>query len=169
VFAKKPKAEGICCHWPLGILGTLFYDEVVLDSGSARSEPEFMRGEDYAMLILKMAAEKKYNEYLNSKPNLEGTIVIKFTVTHSGRVINDTILSSTTKNEKFDKDIRKLLRESRWKEIDSGTTTATVPFTFWKSVDDFRRDNPENRIPDSLSLINYLNREFPHLHIEVVD
>jgi hypothetical protein len=92
VFAKKPRAEGICCHWQLGTLGVIYYDEVVLDSGSARSFGKFMI-KDYAMSHLQSAVEGKYNEYLNSNPNLEGTIVIKFTVTHNGRVINDTILS----------------------------------------------------------------------------
>jgi TonB family protein len=85
------------------------------------------------------AVHAVYDEYLVSNPKLEGTVVVKFTIGNDGFIISDSILSSTTKNKKFDEDIRAALRKCKWKSNASGTTTVTFPFTFWKSEKDYYR------------------------------
>jgi TonB family protein len=126
-----------CCDWHYDSEYGEPHDVITLDSGSVRFKIEFIRSR--AMINIKASALKIYNKYLESNPYLEGTIVVQFTVTHDGNVINDTILSSTTKNKKFDEDIINSICNYKWEKIDKGTTTVTVPLTFWKSKEDFHK------------------------------
>jgi TonB family protein len=151
---------GRCCDWKSGdrYNDSKFkpYDVIVLDSGSARSESEFMT--DRAVDELSFSIFIEYNRYLRVNSYLKGTIVIKFTVKHDGSVINDTILSSTTGNKKFDKRIREKIKNiniCKWKEIGKGTTTVTVPITFWTTeeslyYDKFIMEQREKKKNDSL-------------------
>jgi len=141
VFATKhtvrsPRYDGICCPW--------FYDEqnepyedIILHSGSALSVHHIMNWFD--RYYIANAVHAVYDEHLVSTPKLEGSVVIKFTIGHKGFIVNDTILSSTTKNKKFDEDVRAALRKYKWTANANGTTTVTFPFTFWKSSESYYR------------------------------
>jgi TonB family protein len=154
--------DGVCCDWSDSSGPPL--DIIVLDSGSIRSMKEFEYSTSMLMLYFYTAAT--YDKYLDLNPGLEGTIVIKFIITHDGKVINDTILSSTTGNKKFDEKVKNNLHHCKWQEISiwkritgkNVTTTVTLPITFWKSRKDFRMSKPALRAVDSI--VKYHNQKF---------
>ena len=133
----KYRYNGMCCDWyydgyyddgeP--------YDNIILHSGSALSMFGIMNYSRQECIAESL--HPTYDKYLTSNPKLEGTVVIKFTIDHIGYIVYDTILSSTTKNKKFDEDVRTSIHKCKWQKTDSGTTTITFPFTFWKSKDDY--------------------------------
>ena len=125
--------DGACCHWHKDSSGKLPYDIIVVDSNSAISKNEFMIGNESKLSELRFLLKKIHFQHMYSNPDLEGTITIRLTINHNGSVINDKILSSTTKNRKFDEDIKNAIRKCEWRKINSGTTTVTIPITFWKS------------------------------------
>lgn len=71
----------------------------------------------YPMICAEYFAHEIYNNYLSSSPNLAGVIFLKFMVNDNGFVINESIFLSTTENEKFDEDIKSMLRRYKWQKI----------------------------------------------------
>jgi hypothetical protein len=136
----------MCCDWFYESKSEP-YDEIILHSGSARSMSKFFKYGIQACIADTTIG--RYGKYLDYNPNLKGTVVIKFTIGSEGSIVNDTILSSTTKNRKFDKYIKDGLHKCKWDEIDSGTSTVTFPFTFWKSKDDYHRSKKQKKIQSS--------------------
>jgi len=111
---------------------------VVLDSGSALPKSYFIEG--YEMSALSHSVRQIHKEYVYSGQAVSGIMVVRFTISCGGSVVNDTILYSTVKNQKFDADIRGEVRKNKWKEDDSGSTAVTFPLTFWKTRKDYEDD-----------------------------
>jgi hypothetical protein len=110
VFAQDRRA---CCDW-YNTYNLPPYDVIVLDSGSVLSMEYIYK--NFGLQRYAVLAKNIYEKYLDSNTDLEGTVVTKFTITHEGCVINDTILSSTTGNKEFDKEIREVLYKWIWDE-----------------------------------------------------
>jgi len=110
-------------------------NSVKLEKNSARTEPEIM-------LVIKNRMPSLINIYRKLELSLEGTVTMKFIVNAEGYVVDNTILSSTTKNGKFDDEIKKMVDFWRWKEIEEGETTVTIHFKFCKLMLDL--DNNDN-------------------------
>lgn len=133
--------RGVCCKWSFAwkynerAWEGEDYDGIVLGSGSALSKEEFMKGLAYMAYPL----TAKYDEYLDSNPKQKSRIskiILKFTIETDGSIVNDTILSSTTGNKKFDKEIKNVLHipwTEKWEKNSNGSTTAIVPITFWSA------------------------------------
>jgi TonB family protein len=71
-----------------------------------------------------------HREYLKSYPGFKGTVTLKFTITADGNISNINVVSSTTDYTKFDDAVENMVSAWRWKFIESGNTTVTVPFKF---------------------------------------
>jgi TonB family protein len=123
-----------------------------LHAGSARPMRDIMRRDH--MEYIANAVHNVYDKYFHLDDNLKGTIVIKFTISHDGFVVNDTILSSTTENKEFDDEIINALRKRRWKKIKSGKATLTFPFTFWRNTHDYYRSKKSKTTEDLCSSLN---------------
>lgn len=71
-----------------------------------------------------------YNKYLEKDPAFEGKVVLKFTIGTNGDVLSISIVSSSTNNDKFDKEIKKKVSSWNFGKAEGGNTTVTIPFTF---------------------------------------
>ena len=71
-----------------------------------------------------------YNKSRKKHPDLEGTVTLKLTIIEDGSISDISIKSSTTGKKDFDKEIKDTVSRWKFKKIDSGTTTVTMPFTF---------------------------------------
>jgi len=71
-----------------------------------------------------------YDRYLKNKPGFIGKVALKFTVAPSGDITSINITSSTTRYPDFDNAIKDQVSKWKWKAINSGNSTATVPFEF---------------------------------------
>jgi len=91
-----------------------------------RSREEIMQVVDENMPALK----KLYREHLKQKPGFSGKVILKFTVAASGKIIDINIISSTTGYDKFDRAVKNTVATWKWKAINSGNTTPTIPFNF---------------------------------------
>jgi len=78
----------------------------------------------------KPALNKLYREHLKQKSGLSGKVVLRFTIEASGKVANINIVSSTTKYAKFDNAIKDAVAAWKWKPIEKGNITTTIPFNF---------------------------------------
>jgi TonB family protein len=74
--------------------------------------------------------KNRYNNSLNLKPGFNGKVTLKFTIAPSGEIVSISIVSSTTGYAKFDNDVKNMVATWKWKVIESGNTTATIPFNF---------------------------------------
>jgi hypothetical protein len=74
-------------------------------------------------------------KYLNQKPDfIGGDIVLKFTITPSGDVINISTLSNTTNNADFYNAVKdNLLTKWKWKAKEVNNTTAAIVYGCWNS------------------------------------
>lgn len=86
--------------------------------------------------IMKVVKQRKpalrniYNKYLEKDPAFEGKVVLKFTIGTNGDVLSISIVSSSTNNDKFDKEIKKKVSSWNFGKAEGGNTTVTIPFTF---------------------------------------
>jgi len=136
---RSVSSGGRCCKWSFAwkqndrVWEGDDYDGIVLDSGSVLSKEEFMKGLAYIAYPL----TTRYDEYLDSNSEQKSKsikIILKFTIEADGSIVNDTILFSDTGDKKFDNEIRNVLHipwTKKWEGSGKGTTTATVPVTFW--------------------------------------
>jgi len=100
-----------------------------IDMGSgdgSRSKAEIM-----AVVNARMPGIRNiYNKYLKLKPELNGKVILKFTIAPSGDIVEINIVSSTTDYGEFDNAIKNMVATWKWKAIKSGNTTTTIPFNF---------------------------------------
>lgn len=71
-----------------------------------------------------------YTKYLKKNPGFSGKVTLKFTISPSGEVINNIIVSSSTGYSDFDNEIKKTVSTWTFGKVKSGNTTVTIPFTF---------------------------------------
>lgn len=71
-----------------------------------------------------------YRRFMKNKPNFAGRVKVNFTIASDGSVSSATIVSSTTGYAGFDNDIKNAVSRWRFNQVESGTTTVTIPFTF---------------------------------------
>jgi len=81
-------------------------------------------------IAYKLSLRSIYNSYLKQKPYFSGSIILKYDILPSGEVTNVEILSSTTDHPDFDKDIKNKIATFKYKEIESGNSTAILLFNF---------------------------------------
>jgi len=104
-----------------------------IDMGSgdgSRSKAEIM-----AVVNARMPGLRNiYNKYLKLKPGFSGKVTLKFTIAAGGDIINISVVSSTTGYGEFDDAIKNTVATWKWKAIQSGNTTPTIPFNFEDSA-----------------------------------
>ncbi len=71
-----------------------------------------------------------YNNYLKKKPGFSGKVTLKFTITPKGDVTNIIIVSSTTDYPEFNEAVKNEVAKWKWKAIEGGSVTPTIPFKF---------------------------------------
>lgn len=71
-----------------------------------------------------------YRRFLMQKPDFAGTVKLLFSITPDGKVVDATILSSSTGFPEFDEEVK--IAVSRWSfgPVKSGKTSVTIPFAF---------------------------------------
>lgn len=95
-------------------------------SGASRSASDIMK-------IVKQRTpglRHIYNKHLKKVPGFDGKVTLKFTIAPGGEIISISLVSSTTGNSAFDKDIKDAISRWTFGAIKSGNTTVTIPFTF---------------------------------------
>ena len=74
-----------------------------------------------------------YNGYLENDPDLNGKIVVNFTIEAPGEVSEITVKESTIGNQDFDKEVCSEIKTWRFEKIEgSESQTITYPFVFSK-------------------------------------
>jgi len=101
-------------------------DNIDMASDAVRSKAEITAVFNARMPDLKSI----YNKYLLLKPGFSGKVTIKFTIAPSGDIVSISIVSSTTGYGEFDNVIKEQVSRWKWNRIESGNTTATIPFSF---------------------------------------
>ena len=71
-----------------------------------------------------------YNKRLKNNSDLHRVITLKLTITANGKIVDVSIVSSTTKDYDFDAIIQEKVNRWTFGKIKSGITTITIPFTF---------------------------------------
>ena len=71
-----------------------------------------------------------YKKSIKKHPGLEGTVTLKFTIIEDGSISDISIKSSTTGKKDFNKEVKEAVSRWKFKKVDSGSTTVTIPFTF---------------------------------------
>jgi len=100
-----------------------------IDMGSgdgSRSKQEIMQVINARMPGLRNI----YNKHLKLKSSFTGKVTLKFTIDASGDITAISIVSSTTSYPEFDEEVKKMVSTWKWKAIQSGNTTPTIPFNF---------------------------------------
>jgi TonB family protein len=160
-------------------------DVVVVDSGSAFPNSYFIGYRPvtenqnwkgvWEMARLASSVREIHEKHIDSGHDVSGIILVKFTINLDGSVVNDSILFSTTENQKFDTNIRNAVRERKWEGNESKTTTVTFPLTFWKTKDDYETGRGsffntyrfagtfDNKKKDELNILLRGYPEFDHL------
>ena len=86
--------------------------------------------------VIKIARQRSpglrhiYNRFIKKHPGLEGTVTLKFTIIEDGSISDISIKSSTTGKKDFNKEVKVAVSLWKFKKVDSGSTTVTIPFTF---------------------------------------
>jgi TonB family protein len=109
------------------------------------SEPKFVKGcsltggrsrPDIMRVVMQNIASLKYeySKRLREKPDLAGTIVVKFVVDPKGSVIACQIVESTMKDPDLEKRIIEKIKRWVFDKVDdkTGTTEVVYPFVFGK-------------------------------------
>jgi len=109
-----------------GMLGGLMSGGGDSSKDGARSRAEIMAVVNQRVNGLKSV----YNRYLKNKPGFTGKVVLKFTIAPSGDITTISVVSSTTGYPEFDNAIKEQVSKWKWKQIKSGNTTPTIPFSF---------------------------------------
>jgi TonB family protein len=78
----------------------------------------------------KVSIRMSYEKYLNRIPDLAGKIIIRFTISVTGRVTSIKIVENTTNNQDLEKDIVRKMKMWRFEEVTEGDVTVTYPFVF---------------------------------------
>jgi len=100
--------------------------DIDVASGSSRSRAEIMAVTNQRVNGLKSI----YYRYLENKSGFAGKVTLKFTIAPSGDITSINITSSTTSYPDFDNAIKDQVSHWKWKTINNGNTTVTVPFEF---------------------------------------
>jgi TonB family protein len=100
--------------------------DIDMGSGGARSRAEIMAVVNQRVNGLKSI----YNRFLKNKPGFKGKVTLKFTIAPSGDIVSISIVSSTTGYPEFNNAIKDHVSHWKWKQINSGNTTPTIPFNF---------------------------------------
>jgi|GEM_PF-1020645 len=100
--------------------------DIDMGSDASRSKAEIMQVVNARMPGLRNI----YNKYLKEKPGFSGKITLKFTIASSGEISSTNIVSSTTNYSDFDNAIKNMVATWKWKAIEGGNTTPTIPFNF---------------------------------------
>ena len=110
-----------------GGLKTPSAKDIDMGSGdSSRSKAEII-----AVVNARMPGLRNiYNKYLKLKPGFSGKVTLKFTIAPGGDIVSISIVSSTTGYGDFDNAVKNMVATWKWKKIQSGNTTPTIPFTF---------------------------------------
>jgi TonB family protein len=74
-----------------------------------------------------------YKKYLEADPNLEGKLVVSFTVAASGAVTACSVVSSTLGNAAIDQEVCDHIMTWRFPPIDAGDVTVVYPFVFFSA------------------------------------
>lgn len=74
-----------------------------------------------------------YNKYLKKKPGFAGVVKMKFTIAPNGEIVSISMASSTTGFDEFDSEIKNNVSRWRFTQVESGSTTVTIPFIFSES------------------------------------
>ncbi|MCQ2098207.1 MAG: TonB family protein [Fibrobacter sp.] len=89
--------------------------------------------------VLKVAQQRRpgirhiYNKYLKKKPGFAGVVKMKFTIAPNGEIVSISMASSTTGFDEFDSEIKNNVSRWRFTQVESGSTTVTIPFIFSES------------------------------------
>ncbi|MDR3000346.1 MAG: TonB family protein [Fibromonadaceae bacterium] len=111
---------------PQGTVKTPDLEDIDIDSDASRSKPEIRQAVEARMPSLR----RIYSDYLKEKSNISGKIIFKFTIVSSGEIIDISVISSTTGFPEFEKEIQRKIATWKWKAIEGGNTTVTIPFNF---------------------------------------
>lgn len=71
-----------------------------------------------------------YNKFLKMKPGFAGKVTLRFTIAPSGEVTKISVASSTTGYKEFDDEIKTAASRWKFKRIEDGNTTLSIPFSF---------------------------------------
>ena len=95
-------------------------------AGSSRSASEIMK------IVRQRTPGLRhiYNKHLKKNPGFQGKVTLRFTIAPGGEIISISLVSSTTKYNVFDNEIRDAVRRWTFSKVKSGNTTVTIPFTF---------------------------------------
>jgi TonB family protein len=74
--------------------------------------------------------QSRYNQELKSNPDLEGKVIVRFTIAENGSVTSASVVSSTIGNSAIESTITSSLRSAKFQPSSMGTTTVTYPFYF---------------------------------------
>ncbi|MCQ2102662.1 MAG: TonB family protein [Fibrobacter sp.] len=73
-----------------------------------------------------------YNKFLKERPGFQGRVTLKFQVAPEGNVSSISIVNSTTGYDEFDEEISNAVGKWRFGKVQSGSTTITIPFSFFE-------------------------------------
>lgn len=71
-----------------------------------------------------------YNKFLKKNPGFQGKIVLEFVVDANGRIVQMSVVSSSTGFPEFEDDVVKAVRNWTFPKVDGGNSTVTIPFVF---------------------------------------
>lgn len=71
-----------------------------------------------------------YQKHLKKNVNFRGKVVVEFTISADGKIINARIRESTTNNSAFDNEILRAVKRLKFPNIPKGNATFVYPFVF---------------------------------------
>ncbi|UCE28352.1 MAG: TonB family protein [Candidatus Coatesbacteria bacterium] len=77
--------------------------------------------------------ESVYDKYLRTDPNLEGNLIVRFTVAASGDVTACSVVSSTLGNSFMEQEVCDRIITWRFPPVDEGDVTVAYPFVFFSA------------------------------------
>ena len=124
-----------------GAVKPLVKNQVNITKGSALGRDSVFAGLEKRTQALRHI----YNKYLKRNPELffEGTIILKIKLLADGSVKECQIVSSTTNNKEFEKDVRIAVSHWTFPKVESGETVATFPITFQENTVEIKASQPE--------------------------
>ena len=124
-----------------GAVKPLVKNQVNITKGSALGRDSVFAGLEKRTQALRHI----YNKYLKQNPEhfFEGTIILKIKLLADGSVKECQIVSSTTNNKEFEKDVRIAVSHWKFSKVESGETIATFPITFQEKTVEIKASQPE--------------------------
>lgn len=71
-----------------------------------------------------------YNKFLKHRPGFAGKVTLKFTIAPDGEITKISVASSTTGYKDFDDEIKLAVSRWKFKRVEDGYTTLSIPFSF---------------------------------------